>query len=102
MTEAQEAEVWKLICDNTPDKLGMPFTLWKRTAVEQLIRERFGVMLSTRAVGNYLLRWGLTTKRFPTHKLEKASPLLRQWYKKEYPSIEAQAKLENAEIHWLC
>lgn len=102
MTEAQEAGVWKLICDNTPDELGMPFILWKRTTVKQLIRERFGVMLSTRAVGNYLGRWRLTPRRPPNYDPEPKSLSLQQWLDKKYPGIEAQAKRENAEIHWLC
>ena len=37
LTSQQEAEVRKLICDKTPDQLKMPYALWSRGAVAELI-----------------------------------------------------------------
>jgi len=34
-------------------------SLWDREAVQQLIKNKCGVYLSERAIGNYLKRWGL-------------------------------------------
>ena len=42
---AQEAQVRKLIADATPDQLKMPYALWTRGAVAQLIEQRFGIRL---------------------------------------------------------
>lgn len=46
---AQEALVRKLIADKTPDQLKMPYALWTRAAVAQLIEQRFGLRLQVRA-----------------------------------------------------
>jgi len=56
----QEALVRKLITDKTPDQLKMPYALWTRAAVSQLIEQRFGIALPVRTMGLYLARWGFT------------------------------------------
>jgi transposase len=38
----------------------MPYALWTRTAVAQLIEQRFGIVLAVRTMGLYLKRWGFT------------------------------------------
>jgi len=43
LTGEQEAEVRRLICDKTPDQLKMPYALWTRGAVTELIEHRFGI-----------------------------------------------------------
>ena len=60
---AQEAAVRRLICRHPPDKLGLPFALWNRAAVCEVIRQRCGVVLAIRTVGKYLARWGLARHR---------------------------------------
>lgn len=53
MSAAQEKEVQKLICDK------LPFALWTRKAVAQLLARRFGLKLPVRTMGLYFQRWGL-------------------------------------------
>ena len=60
---AQEAEVQRLICRHTPDELDLPFALWSRAAVQELIRQRCGVVLAVRTVGKDLARWGFTAQK---------------------------------------
>jgi hypothetical protein len=50
---AQEAMVRKLITDKTPDQLKMPYALWTRMAVAELIEQRFGIRCRC-------ARWGCT------------------------------------------
>jgi transposase len=59
----QEAEVRRLICRHTPDELGLPFALWSRTAVRDLILRHCGVRLAVRTTGKYLARWGFTAQK---------------------------------------
>src|SRR3712207_5233653 len=59
----QEAEARDLIRRHTPDALGLPFALWSRAAVRELIRRRFGVRLAVRTMGTYLARWGFTAQK---------------------------------------
>jgi len=60
LSAAQEAQIRKLIADKTPDQLKMPYALWTRAAVTQLIEQRFGLRLQVRTKGKYLARWGFT------------------------------------------
>lgn len=100
LTAEQEAQVQKLIRDKTPDQLKMGFALWSRSAVRELIRERFGVKLQVRAVGNYLGRWGFTPQKPIKRAYEQRPEAVQKWLDEDYPQIAARAKEEGAEIHW--
>ncbi len=47
LTESQEQEVQKLMCDKTPDQLKMRFALWSREAVQSLIEDRQSPRISS-------------------------------------------------------
>jgi len=49
----QEVEVRKLIRDKTPDQIKMPYALWSRLTVMELIDQRFKIKLPVRTVGTY-------------------------------------------------
>lgn len=59
----QAAAACGLIRRHTPDELDLPFALWGRAAVRELIRRRFGVRLAVRTTGTYLARWGFTAQK---------------------------------------
>lgn len=56
----QAAQIARTILDRTPEQLKLPFYLWTREAVADLIYKRFGIELSIWTVGRYLSRWGFT------------------------------------------
>ena len=66
LSAKQEREIQALITDKLPDQLKMPFALWTRAAVGQLVEGRFGVSLGVRTIGKYLKRWGLTPPQLCT------------------------------------
>lgn len=96
----QEAMVRKLITDKTPDQLKMPYALWTRTAVAQLIEQRFGIRLAVRTIGLYLARWGFTPQKPMKKAYEQSPAAVKKWFDEDYPAIAARAKAEGAEIHW--
>jgi transposase len=100
LTPAQEAEVRKLICDRTPDQLKMPFALWNRQAVRELIRIRHGVKLTPQGVGKYLARWGFTPQKPIKRAYEQRPEAVKAWLDEAYPQIARRAKDEGAEIQW--
>src|SRR5215208_2581687 len=59
----QEAEVRDLIRRHLPDALGLPFALWSRAAVRELVWQRCRVRLAVRTMGTYLARWGFTAQK---------------------------------------
>lgn len=52
LLHAQAEAVVKLITQQSPDELGLPFFLWTREAVRQLLQERFELSVSVWTVGS--------------------------------------------------
>jgi transposase len=96
----QAAQIAKALVDRNPDQLKLPFYLWTREAVAQLIERRFGIQLSIWTVGRYLARWGFTPQKPMRRAFEQKPEEVRCWLEEEYPSIQTQAKREKAEICW--
>ncbi len=56
----QEQGIRQAIETQSPQELEIPSALWTRQAVRELIRQRVGIRLPIRTVGEYLRRWGYT------------------------------------------
>ncbi len=96
----QEREAQRLIMDRTPDQLKLPYALWNRQAVREMIRRRYDRDLSVRSVGNYLKRWGYTPQK-PLHKAyEQRAEEVRKWHEERFPGLKARAVQEGADILW--
>ena len=50
----QEKQLRRLLIDKMPDQLKLPFALWTRRAVQDLVRRRWSIALPIRTVGDYL------------------------------------------------
>jgi transposase len=100
LSATQRAEAIRLITGRCPDQLRLPFALWTREAVQQLLVRRFGVEVSVWTVGRYLRRGGLTPQKPLRRAYEQNPELVRRWLEVEYPAIRAQAQREQAQIHW--
>jgi len=96
----QAATVVKMITDRCPDQLKMPFALWTREAVRDLIVHRYGIRLSVWTVGRYLRRWGFTPQKPVRRAYERDPEAVRRWLKKRYPAIQGLARQEKATIFW--
>src|SRR5215217_836141 len=117
LSAEQEAETQDLIRRHTPDELDLPFALWSRAAVRELIWQRCGVRLAVRTMGTYLARWGFTaqggspprgvhrpggfTAQKPLRRAYEQDPAaVRRWLRRDYPAIAARAKAEGGAIFW--
>jgi transposase len=96
----QAAQVVYIIRDKRPDQLKLPFYLWTREAVAQLIGKKFGISLSVWTVGRYLALWGFTPQKPIRRAFEQDDEAVRQWLQEKYPAIRKHAKREKAEIYW--
>ncbi len=96
----QAAAIVRLILRRYPSQLHLPFALWTREAVQQLIAQRTGLHLSVWTVGRYLKHWGFTPQKPLRRAYEQDPQAVRRWLEQEYPAIRAQARREKAEIHW--
>ena len=100
LSREQEEQVQKSIRDKCPEQLKLPFALWTRQAVGQLINRLFSIDMPIRTVGEYLKRWGYTPQKPLRRAYEQNPKAVQKWLEDEYPAIEAKAKAEKAEIHW--
>lgn len=96
----QAATIVRLIEDRHPEQLHLPFALWTREAVGDLIRERFGIDLSVWTVGRHLKRWGFTPQKPLRRAYERDPVAVKRWMEQEYPAIAKRAKAEKGRVYW--
>jgi len=100
LSEEQCRQIQTIIKDKSPDQLKMPFILWTRQAVKELIEDQFSITLPVKSVGNYLKRWGFTPQKPIRKSYEQQPQQVKNWLDIEYPKISKAAQKDNAEIHW--
>jgi transposase len=86
LSPEQVSRVGELVMGSDPRKLGLPFALWTRELVGELILREFKVELSLATVGRLLARLGLSSPR---------------WTVEVGPTIRAEAAAAGAEINFL-
>lgn len=96
----EAALIVRLILGRCPDQLRLPFALWTREAVQQLLAEKVGLHVSVWTVGRYLQRWGLTPQKPRRRAFEQDPEAVRRWLAEEYPAIRRAAKQAGGLIHW--
>jgi len=100
LSARQERAVQKAITDQTPDQLKMPFALWTRQAVGELIQRRHGISLPVRTLGEYLRRWGFTPQK-PRRRDDQQQPAaVQRWLDVDHPRVQRRARAEGAVIYW--
>jgi len=96
----QAAEIAKLVIDKLPDQLKLPFVLWTRDAVAQLIEKRFKLKLSASTVGRLLRSWNMTPQKPPRRAWEQDPEAVQEWLTHRYPKVKAEAKAAGAMVLW--
>jgi transposase len=96
----QAAQIARTVVDRYPEQLKLPFYLWTREAVAELIQQRYGITLSIWTVGRYLGRWGFTPQKPTRQAFEQDPEQVRQWLEEKYPEIRRLARRKKAEIYW--
>lgn len=100
LTADQEKLIQRMITDKCPEQLKLPFALWTRKAVQELIESQFEILLPIRTIGEYLKRWGFTPQKPLRRAYEQRPHAVKQWLDEIYPTIKKRAKAEKAEIYW--
>ncbi len=100
LTTKQELLVQKMIVDTMPDQLKLPYGLWTRKAVKELIERELKIVLAITTTGDYLRSWGYSPQKPKKKAYEQNSKAVKKWLEEEYPAIKQKAKDEDAEINW--
>ena len=96
----QQAKIVRAIQSKCPDQLKLPFALWTREAVVELIKTHTGRKVSVWTAGRYLKDWGFTPQKPVRRAYERNPVAVQTWLDKEYPAIHRRAKAQNALILW--
>jgi transposase len=59
LADWQQERLLAVAASGPPDTVGLPWLLWTRRAVAELIRRELAITLSTTTVARYLARWGI-------------------------------------------
>lgn len=100
LTVKIEKKIQKMIIDTMPDQLKLPYALWTRKSVKELVEREFGIILAISTMGNYLRSWGFSPQKPKKRAYEQCSKKVQLWLDQEYPAIKERAKKEDAVIHW--
>jgi hypothetical protein len=96
--EARQARDW--ITGTTPEQQGLPWALWTRRAVRELIERRLGKRLGLTTVQLYLQRWGMSPQKPLVRAKERSPAAIQSWLERDYPAIAKRAKSQRAMICW--
>jgi len=96
----QEKQIREWVVGKHPEQLQLPFYLWTRQAVLELIEDRFGVEVGLTTVGKYLKQWGFTPQKPVKRAFEQNRVAVQRWLDESYPEIAKRAKKEKALIYW--
>ena len=101
LNEEKCREIKKIIIDKTPDQLKMPFALWTRKGVKELIKKKYNLDMPIRTIGDYMKRLGFTVQKPEKVSRHQNNEAVNKWLNEEYPAIKKQAKKDKALIYWL-
>src|SRR3954471_11094594 len=100
LNDTQARHLRRIIDTKTPEDVGISQALWTRRAIQELIRNEYGLDMPVRTVGQSLRRWGYTPKR-PRRRARRQDPEeVRRWLGETYPLIAARAAREGADVLW--
>lgn len=100
LNQYEQERIRKILVQEAPDQLKLPFALWTREAVRQLIEQTYGINMPIRTVGHYLKQWGFTPQKPVRRAYERCDKKVKKWIDEEYPALAQRAKEEGGEIHW--
>jgi transposase len=101
LTPAQQGRLLDVLTHRTPDLVGLSDTLWTRDAVADWAARELGVRRSRWVWGRWLRAHNFTPQRPARRAYEQDPAAVARWLQEAYPRVEAEAKAEGAEIHWL-
>jgi transposase len=96
----QSAWLVRVITDKCPDQVKLPWGLWTREAVRQLIEREYGLKMSISSVSRLLKKWGFTPQKPIRRAIERNPEAIKKWMREEYPAIHALSKEQKAQIFW--
>lgn len=100
LTKSEENWVKRTILNKYPEQLQLPFMLWNRDCVKDLIKRKYHKKLGLTTISRLLAKWNMTPQK-PKLKSYKQQPkAIQDWIDNEYPKVKKEANVIKAAIHW--
>jgi transposase len=100
LTPKQAEQIRQMVIDKCPEQMKLPFYLWTREALRDLIQRKLGITVSINTAGNYFRAWGFTPQKPVRRAYEQNPEAVQRWLEVEYPALVKRAKAEDAIIYW--
>jgi transposase len=100
LSDGQAADIYARIDGRTPRDFGMPYSLWTRALVGQLIYQEYGVRMTPQAVGGLLNALGMSVQRPLYRAIQRDPDAAETWRAETFPAIRAQAAKVGAKIYF--
>lgn len=98
LPQAQAEEIKGIIVEHTPEEFKLPYSLWSREAIQELIKQKYGIEIPLTTITDYLKRWGLTCQRPAKQATKQNLEAVKQFQEVTFPQIVAKAKKEHGII----
>lgn len=100
MQSTQETKLTSDILSNTPDSVGLNYTLWNSKAVHEYISSKYSINYNRRFVRKIMRRLGFTAQKPIKLAYQRNPEKIKVWLTDTYPKIKAKAMKEGARIYW--
>lgn len=94
----QMAWIYKSISGGNPNQSRLPFALWTRPLIAQMIKDKFGIRLSLASVSRLLNQLGLTCQKPLFKAFQQNREAVEKWLKETFPRIKKLAIKSKAKI----
>ena len=98
LTKRQQRQLFKLIVEKTPMQLKFPYALWTLPLVQELIAQRFGVVLHRTTVGRLLRSLGLSPQKPARRAFERDERECAHWANEKFPAIVEQVRRRQSAL----
>ena len=98
LPQIQADEIKKAITEHTPDYWKLPYSLWSREAIQELIDKKYGFKIPLTTITEYLKRWGMTCQRPAKRATKQNAAAVKEFQEITFPQIVAKSKKEHGII----
>ena len=87
--------IFNVVTSKNPQQMKFEFALWTREMIQKLIKNKYKIRLSLKAVGRLLAQLGLTCQKPLYRAIQKDESLIRKWLRRIYPQIKISSHCTN-------
>ncbi len=100
LTVMQINQLKETLLTQSPDELGMAYTLWNSKVITEFIYKQWDVVYASRSIRNLMKRLGFSSQKPVKQAYQRNPKRVQDWLEVEYPKIKVRAMQEGARIYW--